>query len=234
MTSKNYASHGDRQIRIHDCNERADRIFEPRKEVKFSFYIDIQISDEQNLKLEVATLTGKYLREVIIPEIDRSVISHIRLWAGMAEEQVKLSHKNIAHEIIKAHNKLDEQHVPDTGRCLLVSPEVYQIMNRAKDIELDYCTEPGMLAKGIVAYHDGYKVVRLSASQVKNGFGFALFHPSFITTPIKLAECVMKRGPERHKLEVCIKIKYDTFILESYADGIYYQPIKKSFWQVIA
>ena len=80
--------------------------------------------------------------------------------AGHKPDAVVLDATNIFDEILKANNALDNAEVPETGRILVVTPDVYTIMKRSKDIIMETDIAEDMRLRGVIAMIDGAKVVK--------------------------------------------------------------------------
>ena len=57
--------------------------------------------------------------------------------AGTKPAAVTLTADNIYDEITKATNTLDNAEVPDESRVIIVSPDVYRLMKKSKDIVME-------------------------------------------------------------------------------------------------
>ena len=73
----------------------------------------------------------------MIPEVDAYTYKTMATKAGNKPDAVALTAENIYTEILKASKALDDEEVPETDRQLVVSPEVYQLMKRCKDITME-------------------------------------------------------------------------------------------------
>lgn len=60
-----------------------------------------------------------------------------------------LTADNIYTEIIKASNALDNEEVPETGRIIVVTPDVYLLMKQCKDIVMETDIGNDLRLKGL-------------------------------------------------------------------------------------
>ena len=98
--------------------------FTLKKDRSFTFAIDKLDKDETGGQLAAASALARQVREVVIPEVDTYVYSIMSAGAGQKPAAVALTADNIYMEIIKASNALDNEEVPETGRVIVVTPDV--------------------------------------------------------------------------------------------------------------
>ena len=98
------------------------------KDRSFTFVIDKLDEDETQQQLSGATALARQNREVVIPEVDAYTYGVMCTNAGTKPAAVELTAENIYDEICKAGALMDEAGAPETGRVLVVTPEIYRIM----------------------------------------------------------------------------------------------------------
>ena len=86
----------------------------------------------QRSSLRGASALARQQREVVIPEVDAYVYGVMAAGAGTKPAAVTLTADNIYDEITKATNTLDNAEVPDESRVIIVSPDVYRLMEEIK------------------------------------------------------------------------------------------------------
>lgn len=196
------------------------------KDRSFTFVIDTLDEDETAATLRAATAMARQTREVIIPEVDTYVYSVMCNGADTANKPaaVALTADNIYSEILKGSEALDNALVPDTQRCLVVSPAVYTLMKTSGDIIMNTDVTAEMRVKGVIGMIDGLTVVRVPAARLPEKFGFMIAHPSATCAPIKLNDMRAHKNPPGISGYLCEgRIVYDAFVLKNKAKGIYYQ-----------
>ena len=127
--------------------------------------------------------------------------------------------------VTDASEVLDDEEVPETERCIVVTPSTYKIMKQA-DI-FDH-TDVGaeLRLNGVVASIDGMHVIKVPAIRLPEKFGFMIAHPSATTAPVKLEDYgIHNNTPLSSGTIVTGRICYDAFVLNNKKKGIYYQPI---------
>lgn len=107
------------------------------KDRSFTFAIDKMDAEETAQAVEAGAALARELREVVIPEIDSYVYSKIVAGAGTKPTAIALTADNIFDNILAANNTLDNALVPEDGRVIVVTPDTYYLMKRAKDIIMD-------------------------------------------------------------------------------------------------
>jgi len=198
--------------------------FTLKKDRSFTFAIDKLDNDETNNQLSAATALARQIREVVIPEVDTYVYGVMTEKAGHKPEAIQLTTSNIYTEIIKANNALDNSEVPETGRVLLVTPDVYILMKQCKDITMETDIGNDLRLKGVISNLDGAKVIKIPAKRLPADFGFMLAHPCATVAPTKLEDYKTHQDPPGISGELVEgRICYDAFVLENKANAIYYQ-----------
>ena len=198
--------------------------FEMTRDRSFTFTIDKLDADETNQQLTAAKALARQLREVVIPEVDAYTYKVMATKAGNKPDAVALTAENIYTEILKASKALDDEEVPETDRQLVVSPEVYQLMKRCKDITMETEIGNDLRIRGVIANLDGTNVIKVPAVRLPEHFGFMLAHPSATVAPSKLADYKIHQDPPGISGDLVEgRIVYDAFVLDNKTKAIYYQ-----------
>lgn len=198
--------------------------FEMTRDRSFTFTIDKLDADETNQQLTAAKALARQLREVVIPEVDAYTYKAMATKAGNKPDAVALTAENIYTEILKASKALDDEELPETDRQLVVSPEVYQLMKRCKDITMETEIGNDLRIRGVIANLDGTNVIKVPAVRLPEHFGFMLAHPSATVAPTKLADYKIHQDPPGISGDLVEgRIVYDAFVLDNKTKAIYYQ-----------
>lgn len=198
--------------------------FEMTRDRSFTFTIDKLDADETNQQLTAAKALARQLREVVIPEVDAYTYKAMATKAGNKPDAVALTAENIYTEILKASKALDDEEVPETDRQLVVSPEVYLLMKRCKDITMETEIGNDLRIRGVIANLDGTNVIKVPAVRLPEHFGFMLAHPSATVAPTKLADYKIHQDPPGISGDLVEgRIVYDAFVLDNKTKAIYYQ-----------
>lgn len=190
----------------------------------FTFAIDKMDKDETGGVLDGASALARQQREVIIPEIDTYVYGKMATGAGTKETATTLTVDNIYDEIVEGNTVLDNNEVPDTGRILVVTPDVYLLMKKNPDINMETDVAEEMRLKGVIANLDGLTVVKVPKKRLPANFGFMIAHPVATVAPTKLEEYKVHQDPPGISGELVEgRIVYDAFVLDNKKMAIYYE-----------
>ncbi len=200
--------------------------FTLKKDRSFTYVIDKLDKDETGNVLASASTLARQIREVVIPEVDTYVYGVMTAGAGNKPEAVELTKDNIYTEIIKANNTLDNAEVPETGRVLTVTPDIYLLMKQCKDIVMETDIGNDLRVKGVIANLDGLTVVKVPKNRLPEKFGFMIAHPCATVAPTKLEDYKTHQDPPGYSGELVEgRICYDAFVLDNKAKAIYYQAV---------
>lgn len=200
--------------------------FTLKKDRSFTFAIDKLDKDETGGQLAAASALARQVREVVIPEVDTYVYGVMAAGAGQKPEAVALTADNIYTEIIKASNALDNEEVPETGRIIVVTPDVYLLMKQCKDIVMETDIGNDLRLKGVISNLDGANVIKVPKKRLPTDFGFMVAHPVACVAPTKLEDYKTHQDPPGISGELVEgRICYDAFVLENKAKAIYYQTV---------
>lgn len=214
---------GSRYGTIKDLDATTEE-FTLKKDRSFTFAIDKLDEDETAQQLSAASALARQQRQMVIPEIDSYVYGVMCENAGIKAEAVELTADNIFEEITKANNALDNAEVPETERVLVVSPDVYTLMKRCKDIIMETDITAEMRLRGVISNLDGAAVIKVPAVRLPENFGFMLAHPCATVAPTKLEEYKIHQDPPGISGSLVEgRICYDAFVLENKTKAIYYQ-----------
>ena len=208
----------------HSTVDATTETFTLSKDRSFSFAIDKRDEDETVMQLSAATALSRQERAVIIPEVDSYVYNVMCTKAGTKPAAKALTTENIYDEILTASQALDDALVPDTQRVLVVSPSVYRLIKRCKEITMETEIGNDMRLKGVVSNLDGANVIRVPSVRLPENFGFLLAHPSATVAPTKLKDFVTHTNPPGISGTLVEgRIVYDAFVLDNKTKALYYQ-----------
>ena len=192
------------------------------KDRSFTFVIDKLDENETARQLSGATALARQIRNVVVPEVDMHVYSKAAAGAGTVLE-TELTSANIYEQILLASKTLDDELVPEEGRVLVVTPDVYRLMKLNKEIVMETEIGADMRKKGVISNLDGAAVVKVPAVRLPKDFSFMLTHPCATTAPTKLEDYNTHLNPPGiNGTLVEGRIVYDAFVLENKKKAIYY------------
>ncbi len=214
---------GSRYGTIEDLDATTEE-FTLKNDRSFTFAIDKLDNDETAQQLAAASALARQVREKVVPEVDSYTYGVMCSGAGHKPDAVVLDATNIFDEILKANNALDNAEVPETDRILVVTPDVYTIMKRSKDIIMETDIAEEMRLKGVIAMMDGATVIKVPAVRLPENFGFMLAHPCACVAPTKLEDYKIHEDPPGISGSLVEgRICYDAFVLDNKVKAIYYQ-----------
>lgn len=197
-----------------------------KKDRSFTFAIDKLDEDETAGQLQAASALARQLREKVIPEIDTYVYGVMCNGAGNKPAATALTAENICGEIFKANTALDNSEVPETGRIIVVTPDIYLLMKQSKDIFLETDVAENMRLHGVIAQLDGAQIIKVPANRLPEKFGFMIAHPVATVAPTKLEDYRIHQDPPGISGDLVEgRVCYDAFVLENKAKAIYYQAV---------
>jgi len=198
--------------------------FTLKKDRSFTFAIDKLDTDETVRNLQAASALERQLREVVVPEVDTYVYGVMCDNAGHKPTAKALSKANIYTEIIAGNNALDNAEVPETGRYIIVTPDIYVLMKQDTNITMETDIGNDLRIKGVIAMIDGAAVIKVPANRLPNKFGFMIAHPCATVAPTKLEDYKIHEDPPGISGSLVEgRIAYDAFVLDNKAGAIYYQ-----------
>ena len=200
--------------------------FTLKKDRSFTFAIDKLDTDETAQQLAASTALARQQREIVIPEVDSYVYGVMAAGAGTKPKAVTLTADNIYDEITKGTNTLDNAEVPDESRVLIVSPDVYRLMKKSKDIVMETDIDSNLRKQGVVSNLDGAAVIKVPAARLPENCGFILCHPCATVAPTKLEDYRIHQDPPGISGSVVEgRVCYDAFVLDNKKMAIYYQEL---------
>ncbi len=198
--------------------------FTLKKDRSFTFAIDKLDRDETGGTLAGASALARQVRQVVIPEVDTYTYGVMTAGAGNKPAALKLTSDNIYTVITDGNTALDNADVPETERVIVVTPDVYLLMKRCKDIIMETDIGSDMRIKGVIANLDGAAVVKVPKNRLPADFGLMIAHPVATVAPAKLEDYKIHQDPPGISGELVEgRICYDAFVLENKAKAIYYQ-----------
>ena len=197
-----------------------------KKDRSFTFAIDKLDTDETAGQLQAASALERQLREVVIPEVDNYTFGVMCENAGNKPAALALTAENICGEIFKANTTLDNAEVPETGRIIVVTPDIYLLMKQSKDIFLETDINAEMRLKGVIAQLDGAQIIKVPANRLPSDLGFMVAHPVATVAPTKLEDYRIHQDPPGISGDLVEgRVCYDAFVLDNKKAAIYYQAV---------
>lgn len=221
--NRNGANSGSRYGKVEQL-EAITEEFMLKKDRSFTFEIDKLDTDETKQQVQAASALARQMREVVVPEIDTYIYGVMCENAGIKPTALQLTKTNIYDQIVAANTALDNAEVPETGRVILVTPDVYLLFKQCKDITMETDIGNDMRLKGVISNLDGCAVIKVPKSRLPEGFGFMIAHPVATVAPSKLEDYKIHQDPPGISGSLVEgRICYDAFVLDNKVNAIYYQ-----------
>lgn len=201
--------------------EATTQLMTLRKDRSFTYEIDALDVDETAGAVEAASSLARQLREVVIPEVDRYVISQMIANAGTSAYLQPQG--TLYDEITNAGMVLDNSEVPEDGRVLVLTPKSWQEL---KQLDILNGTDTGVQARlsGVIGHLDGMRIIRVPAARVPDKFRFMVCHPMATVFAQKLASYNIHTNPPGINGSLIEgRICYDAFVLNGKRKAIYVQ-----------
>lgn len=213
---------GSRYGEVKDLDAVTDELT-LKKDRSFTFVIDKLDTDETVRNLQAASALERQVREVVIPEVDAHTYGVMCANAGNKATPKVLTSTNVYKEIIAGNNALDNAEVPETGRIIVVTPDVYMLMKQCKEITMETDIGNDLRLKGVISNLDGAMVIKVPANRLPEKFGFMIAHPCATVAPVKLEDYKVHEDPPGISGSLVEgRICYDAFVLGNKAKAIYY------------
>ena len=223
--AEGYGESGSRYGAIQNLSATTEEL-PLKKDRSFTFAIDKLDREETGDQLEAASALARQQRQVVVPEVDSYTYGVMAAGAGTKPEAKELTAANIYDEITAGTETLDNEMVPETERCLIVTPAVYRLMKKNEDIAMSTEISNEERIRGVIAHVDGMTVLKVPAARLPEGFGFMIAHPSATVAPTKLEEYKGHEDPPGISGSLVEgRICYDAFVLDNKAKAIYYQAV---------
>lgn len=198
--------------------------FTLKKDRSFTFAIDKLDTDETVRNLQAAAALERQIREKVVPEVDTYTYGVMCENAGQKPDAKALTNANIYTEILAGNQALDNAEVPETGRIIVVTPDVYVLMKQCKDITMETDIGNELRIKGVIAMIDGAMVIKVPKNRLPENFGFLIAHPCATVAPTKLEDYKIHEDPPGISGSLVEgRIAYDAFVLDNKVNALYYQ-----------
>ncbi len=108
-------------------------------------------------------------------------------------------------------------------KLLTVVPDVYRMMKKNTELNIDCDITAEQRAKGVIAMVDGMDVIKMTAKKMPERAGFMISHPVATVAPTKLEDYKIHQDPPGISGELVEgRIVYDAFVLDNKKMAIYY------------
>ena len=191
-----------------------------RNDKGFIINVDKLTEMDTDEALETESALARQIREVVVPTVDTYAYGQMVANGGTKKTET-LSKSNVYESILKASEVLDENEVPEDGRCLLVSPTIYGLIKQATQFD-NVALSEDMRALGVVGMLDGCIVKRVPSAKLGANTNFIMCHSSATVVPYALTDYNIHQDSVLSSGTVITgRIVYDAYVLDNKDKGVY-------------
>lgn len=195
-----------------------------------------RMDDEETLGLAFGAVTGSFMREWVVPEIDAYRFSKYAQQAGILTNAESLNADNILTAIDTAKKEMDAAEIPEEGRILFVNSDLQLLLNQS----VSRCYGSDAAVNTIMGSYNGMKVVYVPSSRFvtkidlgSDGFAkaedaedinFMLVNPGSVLQVQKFAMPKIFTPDENQDKDMWkfqFRLYHDCFVYDNKAKGIY-------------
>lgn len=208
-----YGVPGELQDNVQECTLTQER--------SFTYTIDRGNDvDQMNVKGAARSLS-RQLNEVAIPELDTYRLATIA--AGGHGVVETLDETNAYKGFLAGQAYLSDRKVPMVGRIAYMTYDFFNLIKLDPSFVKQGDMSQQMLTTGVMGMVDGIPLIPVPSSYLPPNTNFLLTHPVCACAPVKLAEYFIHVNPPGIGGNLVEgRLYYDTFVLDSKKDAIYW------------
>jgi len=199
-----------------------------------------RMDDEETLGVVFGTVTGNFMREWVIPEIDAYRFAKYASSENINKKTETLTKENIMEAIDNAVMAMDEEEVPQDGRVLFVNSDLKPVLNGA--LERQWGNED--VANTVINGYNNMKVVYVPKNRfytkitMNNGtaacgytkaedgkdINFMIVYPQALVQAKKFVMPKIFSPDENQKMDAWLfqfRLYHDAFVYENKTKGVY-------------
>lgn len=210
-----------------------------------SFTLDVErgkelaidrMDDEETLGLAFGAVTGSFMREWVVPEIDAYRFAKYASADGVTTKEDTLTAENILSAIDAAKKQMDADEVPEEGRILFVNSDLQMLLNQS--VSRVYGSDAAI--NTIMGNYNGMQVVYVPSSRFATGIdlhtdgfekaadakniNFMLVYPGSVLQVQKFAMPKIFSPDENQDKDMWkfqFRLYHDCFVPDNKGKGIY-------------
>jgi hypothetical protein len=199
-----------------------------------------RMDNEETLGMAFGAVTGSFMREWVVPEIDAYRFSKYASTDGISKTSSTLTADNILAAIDEAKKQMDADEIPEEGRILFVNSDLQLLLNQS--VSRSYGSDAAV--NTIMGAYNGMKVVYVPSSRFvtkleladgTSGCGFAratdaeninfmLVYPGSVLQVQKFAMPKIFTPDENQDKDMWkfqFRLYHDCFVYDNKVKGIY-------------
>lgn len=203
------------------------------------FSID-RMDDEEMLGVAFGALTGSFVREQVVPELDAYRFAKYASTSGISSASATLTEDTVLAAIDEATRQMDEDEVPQTGRILFISSELKPLLSTAltrtwssdDNVNTVLTTYNDMVVKYVpkgrfytkVTINDGTTDWGFSKASDGKDINFMVVYPPSV---IQVKKVVIPKiftpdqNQDKDAWKFQFRLYHDAFVLDSKKKGVY-------------
>lgn len=193
-----------------------------RRDRSFALVVDKGDNTEQMMIKNAGKVMAIENREQVVPEIDKYTLKEWLYGAGTVSGMAKPTKTSIVQAISDAMQVLDDNHIPQAGRYLYLTGEMYSLVRLSPEfLNIDSLGEKA-LEKGVVGELFGAKIVKVPTPYLPKNAYFLLTHKSAVLLPEKIRDAKIHEDPVGVSGAVLEgRYIYDAFVVGARSSGVY-------------
>jgi hypothetical protein len=199
-----------------------------------------RMDDEETLGMVFGKVTGNFMREWVVPELDAYRFAKYASAGGIGTDAATITKDNILTKIDDASMQMDEAEVPQEGRILFVSSDLKPAFNGALSREWTNENEANTVVTKYnnmsviyvpktrfytgITLNDGASSWGYAKADTAMGINFMMIYPESIVQAKKFAMPKVFSPDENQKLDAWLfqfRLYHDAFVYENRAKGIF-------------
>ena len=199
-----------------------------------------RMDDEETLGTVFGTITGNFMREWVIPEIDAYRFAKYAATSGIGKKTETLTKDTIISAIDDASAEMDENEVPQEGRVLFVNSDLKPILSKALLRQWGSEDELNTVINGYnnmkiiyVPKNRFYTKIDMNSGESAWGFGkandgepinFMMVYPQALVQAKKFVMPKIFTPDENQKMDAWLfqfRLYHDAFVYDNKVKGVY-------------
>ena len=199
-----------------------------------------RMDDEETLGMVFGSVTGNFMREWVIPEIDAYRFAKYASTNGISKTSETLTKDNIIGAIDDAVMEMDNNEVPQEGRVLFVSSELKPVLNSALSRQWSNEEQANTVINGYnnmkviyVPKNRFYTAITMNTGESTWGYtkgstakdiNFMIIYPQALVQAKKFVMPKIFSPDENQKMDAWLfqfRLYHDAFVYDNKAKGIY-------------
>ncbi len=199
-----------------------------------------RMDDEETLGTVFGTITGNFMREWVIPEIDAYRFAKYAATSGIGKKTETLTKDTIIASIDDASAEMDENEVPQEGRVLFVNSDLKPILSKAllrqwgsedelntvingyNNMKIIYVPKNRFYTK--IDMNSGESAWGFSKANAGEPINFMMVYPQALVQAKKFVMPKIFTPDENQKMDAWLfqfRLYHDAFVYDNKVKGVY-------------